>query len=1175
MPTEIQTLRAELERKRALLAMRLSEIEQPTPDIGLQPPSIPAATTGVAPPEIPGQFGAPDIGLSAGVTPPDIRAGEITEQAPPTTEVLGRGLAEALEAFSAAPIKSPIAEINQALREQQTTGQNILAGGLALSPFLVPGAGQGLFALEAAKAGLDPKTKLPQLLVDLIEASGEGIKATLGVSPTVLKTILATGRGLGKLKGLPTAPTPPEPILKEIEAESEKAFREKPVETVLGAVTPPLIAAGVGLVGAKAVSKVKAVKKIGEKPTLKPTEPIFPKPTPKIEVKVPEVTKPVKITKEPTPIVPKPKKVPPVTPIKAPEVVKPKVVEPLEAVALKKETITQIRKDYELEKLPKPERKGFEQSAKEAIETGAKDNALLTAEEVIKSKRAVTDVEHAGMAIKATELMNEYEAVLSNIGKQGELGNIQGVKLGQKRADVILNQLETITKGSDFAGTELGRGLSIRRMLVNRNDFSVARLKLEAKATKGNKLSEQQNKLIESQAVKIKTSEKRVADLQKKYADILENQEKVIAERIHQRELQKTGIKAKSKAVKKKIQSDRDKIKSEIRKLGIRVNEATGVSAEGSFLIGKLAVNYIKEGVTTLKEVTQKVLNDIPSIKERDIHRALNAKDPARQRKARTQAQKNTQLLKREARLIIDLEKAEKGIFKEPPKKGEIALGVQATTLRNIKDMQGKLRALKANFNRTISDGKRLERAFNTVHELQDMLDGQFRAIKARKAPDPIHIKALKEKSQELRKLMRTQDEIANLSEQMRTGDFIIREKQTLKRQPQDLERAQVELNQLRKKVRRSIENMAPLTPGRVTREVINTLRVFKATADMSYVLRQGLVLSARRPGLAAKSFGKAFQATFSEMKAAQIDNALRRAPHHYIRELAGLDLPEIGGKITAREEMFMSNFAERIPGYNKIVQASERNMTTGLNMLRAGAFDEFLNKFPNATLPEMKAYADYINVASGRGNLGRFASAGNLLGSIFFAPRFAASRFQTPYSVFKNWKNPRIRNEIAKDMAAVGGMGLTILTLADLAGADVNFDFDSADFAKIKVGNTRIDMWAGIQQPMRLLMQIGAVPTKAKIAWGQAPLELISRFTQYKASPGITLPIELAIGRTIIGQPTTIPESLARTVVPLAFQDILDAYKEGGLDRAALSTGLEFFGVGVNTYNKATKRKK
>ena len=42
---------------------------------------------------------------------------------------------------------------------------------------------------------------------------------------------------------------------------------------------------------------------------------------------------------------------------------------------------------------------------------------------------------------------------------------------------------------------------------------------------------------------------------------------------------------------------------------------------------------------------------------------------------------------------------------------------------------------------------------------------------------------------------------------------------------------------------------------------------------------------------------------------------------------------------------------------------------------------------------------------------------------------------------------------------------------LAKLAGAEVGDDPEDSDFGKIIIGNTRIDIWGGIQQPMRLLM--------------------------------------------------------------------------------------------------------
>ena len=124
-------------------------------------------------------------------------------------------------------------------------------------------------------------------------------------------------------------------------------------------------------------------------------------------------------------------------------------------------------------------------------------------------------------------------------------------------------------------------------------------------------------------------------------------------------------------------------------------------------------------------------------------------------------------------------------------------------------------------------------------------------------------------------------DELARLNEQLRTGEFEVRKppKPQVKI-PKEYERAQVELEMARKRIRAMEREMQPWTARRMGSEFINTLRTLKATADMSGALRQGFILSARHPVAAAKSFGKAAQAMFSKYKAEQIDHAIRSAEH-------------------------------------------------------------------------------------------------------------------------------------------------------------------------------------------------------------------------------------------------------------------------------------------------------
>ncbi len=878
---------------------------------------------------------------------------------------------------------------------------------------------------------------------------------------------------------------------------------------------------------------------------------------------------------------------PKVTPKPVTEVIKPiekppaiekleapiKTVEPPKTgekvIGLNKVEIERIRKDTGLDKLPEAERKTWQRTLNEAKNDKLNESALTTAEEVIQSKRPISDVEHAGMTLKAVELKNEYTKIISEVSESVQKGDVNSAQNARQRADVILGQIERLTQASDLGGRESARALSIRRSMIDIKTYDLASVVQRARASKGSKLTPKENARFEEVVAKHAKAEKELKDLEIKYQNELSKNEELMAQQTIRAVSKRKKFEKKKAVAKEKILTERANIKKQLEAIGFRVNDVTGVTAEGSYLIGKLAVNYIKEGAITLKDVVNKVRNDIPQLSERDVYRALIEKNPRQQAKAKVGATKRIGVLRKQAKLLLDIEKAEKGIF---PKKGK-----PQPQPKEIKDLQNTLKDLKSQAYKSGLDTKRLEKSLQTIEELKDQLANNFRSLKKKQPMTTPELDNLKKKIDVLRKTMRVEDEIAGLNQQLRTGDFKVPTKPQIKKVPVDLERKQVELNLLRKRVRGMIEDVAPLTGRRGFTEGVNLLRTLKASLDMSYALRQGLVLSATRPLLAGKSFGKAFQATFSKVKAEQIDHAMRTHPHHYLRERAGLYLPEVGiGKPTLREEIFMSRLAEKIPVLGRFIKASERNMVTGLNQLRAGAFDQFLQAFPNATSAELKAWANWVNIASGRGNLGRAAAISNELSLGVFAPRFAVSRVQTPFVVLQNLKNPRVRNAIAKDMAGLGALGMTTLALAKLAGLDVGVDPRSADFGKIKIGGTRIDIWAGIQQPMRLLTRIGlAASDKAGITgkdltdWEKDfdPLEAIGRFSSYKVAPAISVPLELFKGETIVGEEREPSETAWRAITPLVYEDIYDAYLEGGFLRAGVSTGLGFFGVGVSTY--------
>ena len=80
-------------------------------------------------------------------------------------------------------------------------------------------------------------------------------------------------------------------------------------------------------------------------------------------------------------------------------------------------------------------------------------------------------------------------------------------------------------------------------------------------------------------------------------------------------------------------------------------------------------------------------------------------------------------------------------------------------------------------------------------------------------------------------------------------------------------------------------------------------------------------------------------------------------------------------------------------------------------------------------------------------------------------------------------------------------------------------------------------------------------------------PLELLARFAGYKASPFISIPRELYRGKTAVGEERTPTQTAVRAMLPLVFEDILEASRAAGPGTAALTGALAGVGVGVSTF--------
>jgi len=362
--------------------------------------------------------------------------------------------------------------------------------------------------------------------------------------------------------------------------------------------------------------------------------------------------------------------------------------------------------------------------------------------------------------------------------------------------------------------------------------------------------------------------------------------------------------------------------------------------------------------------------------------------------------------------------------------------------------------------------------------------------------------------------------------------------------------------------------------------QLANIPRSIMASFDLSAPFRQGIFFIGR-PKQFTKAFFKMFKPFLREKHFVALQEEIMQRPTYDLMTKSRLSITELGKGLAKREEAFMSQWADKIPLGGRGVRMSERAYVGFLNRLRADVFDSLIMKAeklglnPKTNMDLTKGIAELVNRGTGRGSLGGLERSAVTLNTFFFSPRLMASRLGLLNPRYYIVAHPFVRKEALKSLFSFVGIGLTTVQLAKLAGATVSGDLRSADFGKIKVGNTRIDPWGGFQQYLvpaaRLITGQAVSSTTGKVMTlgkGYRPLtrlEIIHRAIEYKQAPIFSFATDLLKGHTFAGKPISIPKEIGRRFVPMAIQYVYDIMVE---DPNLLPVSLlGIFGVGLQTY--------
>jgi hypothetical protein len=355
-----------------------------------------------------------------------------------------------------------------------------------------------------------------------------------------------------------------------------------------------------------------------------------------------------------------------------------------------------------------------------------------------------------------------------------------------------------------------------------------------------------------------------------------------------------------------------------------------------------------------------------------------------------------------------------------------------------------------------------------------------------------------------------------------------------------------------------------------------------------------------------AKNFAPMVKAFGSEKVYHAILDDIRSRPTYPMMLEAKLNMTELGKTAGLREEQFGSDLAETLTGGKRSpIRASGRAYTAFLDKTRADVFDHLIARAQTQTKIDrilgplgrkqvedihnekfLKDLGRYINSATGRGPLGtHLQGAATALNAVFFSPRLLASRLDLIFSPITYAKaDPFVRREALRSMFMLAGTASTLLYLASrIPGAKVVTDPRNPDWGKIKVGNTRIDIGGGFQQPLRLFAQVAtgvaiSSTTGKKLnltanGFGQPTrLDLALRFFEGKESPIASFATDWLRNSDQVGNKFEVGREVRDRLIPLLWQDTADLYHEqhggvNGITAAFAGNALGTFGFGLQTY--------
>lgn len=383
--------------------------------------------------------------------------------------------------------------------------------------------------------------------------------------------------------------------------------------------------------------------------------------------------------------------------------------------------------------------------------------------------------------------------------------------------------------------------------------------------------------------------------------------------------------------------------------------------------------------------------------------------------------------------------------------------------------------------------------------------------------------------------------------------------------------------------------------PSQWFNAVAGSTKGILASFDNSFFGRQGLKMLFTNPDKWASAFGKSWIDGAQELKGIDVMHAIRADIISRPNALNG-KYKAMGADLALdHEEAFPSALPERIPVLGKLYKASETMFNGGALRLRADYADKIIDMAERSGLDmtnpaQAEPLGKLVNSMTGRGEISIAGQKlppawSNAINAAFFSIKFLKSNYDTltGHSFGLFIKDPAARAFMQKQAAInltkiAGGVGAILMTAKMINPASTDLDPRSSLFGKVKIGQTTIDVTAGMGPLITLVARIVAGSTKSQSGivhemntgkfGSQTTMDVINNFWEGRLSPIAGAVRDWLKGENFQGQKPTIANTAANLVTPLPFQTAWQATNEPNVGAGIAATTADFLGFNANPPN-------